>query len=178
MQFCGSLMDKAFQEDPHSLRIFSPDGLVSNKLNAVFDHTGRNFQWDEFSNAQGGRVIEILSEHCCQGFMQGYTLTGCVALFPSYESFLGIIHTMVVQYAKFGKMAQEVSWRRPLGWMNYLETSTWTQQEYNGFSHRIHPSSAQSSTPNPPAPASTSHPTQTASSRPQRTVCAPKTTST
>lgn len=104
MQLCGSLMDEAFQANPHSLRIFSPDELVSNKLSAVFDHTGRNFQWDEFSNARGGRVIEILSEHCCQGFMQGYTLTGRVALFPSYESFLGIIHTMMVQYAKFGKM--------------------------------------------------------------------------
>ncbi|OCL04496.1 D-xylulose 5-phosphate/D-fructose 6-phosphate phosphoketolase [Glonium stellatum] len=136
MQSCGSLMDKAFQENPHSLRIFSPDELVSNKLNAVFDHTGRNFQWDEFSNAQGGRVIEILSEHCCQGFMQGYTLTGRVALFPSYESFLGIVHTMMVQYAKFGKMAQEVSWRRPIGSINYLETSTWTRQEHNGFSHQ------------------------------------------
>jgi xylulose-5-phosphate/fructose-6-phosphate phosphoketolase len=104
MQLCGSLMDQALQKNPHSLRIFSPDELESNKLSAVFDHTTRNFQWDEFANARGGRVIEILSEHCCQGFMQGYTLTGRTALFPSYESFLGIIHTMMVQYAKFGKI--------------------------------------------------------------------------
>ncbi|KAF2191538.1 D-xylulose 5-phosphate/D-fructose 6-phosphate phosphoketolase, partial [Zopfia rhizophila CBS 207.26] len=136
MQSCGSLMDKALQENPHTLRIFSPDELESNKLSAVFEHTGRNFQWDEFANARGGRVIEILSEHCCQGFMQGYTLTGRVALFPSYESFLGIIHTMMVQYAKFGKMAHETSWRRPIGSLNYIETSTWTRQEHNGFSHQ------------------------------------------
>jgi xylulose-5-phosphate/fructose-6-phosphate phosphoketolase len=109
MKQCGELMDKAFQANPHTLRIFSPDELESNKLNAVFHNTGRNFQWDQFSNAQGGRVIEILSEHCCQGWMQGYTLTGRTALFPSYESFLGIIHTMMVQYGKFGKMVSHPS---------------------------------------------------------------------
>jgi xylulose-5-phosphate/fructose-6-phosphate phosphoketolase len=104
MQRCGELMDQAFQVNPHSLRIFSPDELESNKLSAVFKNTSRNFQWDQYSNAQGGRVIEILSEHTCQGFLQGYVLTGRVGLFPSYESFLGIVHTMMVQYAKFGKM--------------------------------------------------------------------------
>ncbi|KAF2278006.1 D-xylulose 5-phosphate/D-fructose 6-phosphate phosphoketolase [Westerdykella ornata] len=136
MQRCGELMDRAFQANPRTLRIFSPDELVSNKLNAVFNNTGRNFQWDQYSNAQGGRVIEILSEHTCQGFLQGYVLTGRVGLFPSYESFLGIVHTMMVQYAKFGKMAQETSWRRPVGSLNYIETSTWTRQEHNGFSHQ------------------------------------------
>lgn len=104
MKVCGEMLDQTFVDNPHSIRVFSPDELVSNKLDAVFKHTGRNFQWDEFSNAQGGRVIEILSEHTCQGFMQGYTLTGRTALFPSYESFLGIIHTMMVQYSKFNKM--------------------------------------------------------------------------
>lgn len=68
--------------------------------------------------------------------MQGYTLTGRVGLFPSYEAFLGIIHTMMVQYAEFGKMASEASWRKPIGSINYLETSTWTRQEHNGFSHQ------------------------------------------
>lgn len=105
MQTIGELLDQTLVDNPHSMRIFSPDELVSNKLDAVFRHTGRNFQWDEFSNARGGRVIEILSEHTCQGFLQGYTLTGRTGLFPSYESFLGIIHTMMVQYSKFNKMA-------------------------------------------------------------------------
>jgi xylulose-5-phosphate/fructose-6-phosphate phosphoketolase len=77
---------------------------VSNKLDAVLDDSGRNFQWDIASRGKGGRVIEILSEHTCQGMLQGYTLTGRTGLFPSYEAFLGIIHTMMVQYSKFSKM--------------------------------------------------------------------------
>jgi len=136
MMVCGKLLDKTLQENPNTVRIFSPDELASNKLDAVFDHTGRNFQWDQFSRASGGRVTEVLSEHNCQGWMQGYTLTGRVGLFPSYESFLGIVHTMMVQYAKFSKMAQEVKWRKPIGSLNYIETSTWTRQEHNGFSHQ------------------------------------------
>lgn len=108
MNATGKFIDEVFVANPHSVRIFSPDELESNKLDAVLDHTGRNFQWDEFANARGGRVIEVLSEHMCQGFMQGYTLTGRVGIFPSYESFLGIIITMMVQYAKFIKMVGAV----------------------------------------------------------------------
>ena len=94
-----------FLRNPKSFRIFSPDELVSNKLDAVLEDSSRNFQWDDTSRAKGGRVIEILSEHTCQGMLQGYTLTGRTGLFPSYEAFLGIIHTMMVQYSKFAKMA-------------------------------------------------------------------------
>lgn len=122
--------------NPHTFRIFSPDELESNKLSATLRHSGRNMQWDVASRANGGRVIEILSEHTCQGMMQGYTLTGRTALFPSYEAFLGIVHTMMVQYSKFVKMAQETNWRQPIGSLNYLETSTWARQEHNGFSHQ------------------------------------------
>ena len=136
MQTIGSFLDKVFQANPKRIRLFSPDELESNKLAAVLDNTGRNFQWDEYSRAQGGRVIEILSEHCCQGFLQGYTLTGRVGIFPSYESFLGIIHTMMVQYSKFVKIAREVKWRGDLSSINYIETSTWARQEHNGFSHQ------------------------------------------
>ena len=132
MSTIGELLDQTLVDNPHSMRLFSPDELVSNKLDAVFRHTGRNFQWDEFSNARGGRVIEILSEHTCQGFLQGYTLTGRTGLFPSYESFLGIVHTMMVQYSKFNKMAHETTWRKDISSINYLETSTWTRQEHNG----------------------------------------------
>ena len=109
MSTIGELLDQVLVDNPHSIRIFSPDELVSNKLDAVFRHTGRDFQWDEFSNARGGRVIEILSEHTCQGFLQGYTMTGGTGLFPSYESFLGIVHTMMVQYSKFNKMVRSHS---------------------------------------------------------------------
>lgn len=106
MKATGKLIDDVFVRNPHTVRLFCPDELESNKLDATFAHTGRNFQWDEFSNAKGGRVIEVLSEHLCQGFMQGYTLTGRTGVFPSYESFLGIIHTMMVQYSKFTKMVR------------------------------------------------------------------------
>lgn len=136
MQRVGALLEKVVQENPKSFRIFSPDEFESNKLGKVFDSTNRNFQWDEFSNARGGRVVETLSEHQCQGFMQGYTLTGRTALFPSYEAFLGIVHTMMVQYSKFNKMARETGWRSDIPSINYLETSTWTRQEHNGFSHQ------------------------------------------
>ncbi|EWG44569.1 hypothetical protein FVEG_15677 [Fusarium verticillioides 7600] len=136
MKQTGDFLNQVIKENPKSFRIFSPDELESNKLSAVFENTGRNFQWDEFSRAQGGRVIEILSEHCCQGWMQGYTLTGRTALFPSYESFLGIIHTMMVQYSKFNKIARETNWRGDLSSINYIETSTWARQEHNGFSHQ------------------------------------------
>ena len=84
------------RRNPHTARLWSPDELTSNKLNAILDVTSRNFQWDPETRAKGGRVIEILSEHTCQGMMQGYTLTGRTGLFPSYESFLGIVHTMMV----------------------------------------------------------------------------------
>lgn len=136
MQHVGALLEKVVQDNPKTFRIFSPDEFESNKLSKVFDSTNRNFQWDQFSNARGGRVIETLSEHQCQGFLQGYTLTGRTGLFPSYESFLGIVHTMMVQYSKFNKMARETGWRADIPSINYLETSTWTRQEHNGFSHQ------------------------------------------
>jgi xylulose-5-phosphate/fructose-6-phosphate phosphoketolase len=78
--------------NPHRFRIFSPDELVSNKLDAVLDESSRNFQWDCESRSKGGRIIEILSEHTCQGMLQGYTLTGRTGLFPSYEAFLGAFY--------------------------------------------------------------------------------------
>lgn len=136
MQAAGEFLDRVFRENGRAIRLFSPDELESNKLDAVLRHTGRNFQWDEWSRARGGRVVEVLSEHACQGFLQGYTLTGRTGVFPSYESFLGIVHTMMVQYAKFVKIAREVPWRGDLPSVNYIETSTWARQEHNGFSHQ------------------------------------------
>lgn len=136
MATVGQFLGQVSKENPSSFRLFSPDELESNKLSAILENGGRNFQWDQYSRAQGGRVIEILSEHCCQGFMQGYTLTGRTALFPSYESFLGIIHTMMTQYSKFNKVARQVKWRGQLSSLNYIETSTWARQEHNGFSHQ------------------------------------------
>jgi len=129
------LIRMAFR-NKYTFRIFSPDELYSNKLDGSLKVTNRNFQWDPASRARGGRVIEILSEHTCQGMLQGYTLTGRTGLFPSYEAFLGIVQTMMVQYAKYVKLGRNVSWYRPKGSLNYLVTSTWTRQEHNGFSHQ------------------------------------------
>ncbi|KAI0925731.1 hypothetical protein AcW1_008089 [Taiwanofungus camphoratus] len=136
MKVVGEFLYHVVEQNPHTFRIFSPDELVSNKLDAVLRHSGRNMQWDVASRASGGRVVEILSEHTCQGMLQGYTLTGRTGLFPSYEAFLGIVHTMMVQYSKFVKMAHETAWRQPVGSLNYVETSTWARQEHNGFSHQ------------------------------------------
>ncbi|KAI5888596.1 D-xylulose 5-phosphate/D-fructose 6-phosphate phosphoketolase [Schizophyllum commune H4-8] len=136
MKVVGEYLREVMEENPKSFRMFSPDELVSNKLNAVLQNTGRNFQWDVASRARGGRVIEILSEHTCQAMLQGYTLTGRTGVFPSYEAFLGIVHTMMVQYSKFTKLAVETEYRQPCGSLNYIETSTWARQEHNGFSHQ------------------------------------------
>ncbi|KAI0035422.1 XFP N-terminal domain-containing protein [Vararia minispora EC-137] len=136
MKAVGEFLHDVVERNPETFRMFSPDELVSNKLDAVLRDSGRNMQWDIASRAQGGRVIEILSEHTCQAMLQGYTLTGRTGLFPSYEAFLGIVATMMVQYSKFIKMGKETKWRQPVGSLNYIETSTWTRQEHNGFSHQ------------------------------------------
>ncbi|KAI6025181.1 XFP N-terminal domain-containing protein [Pisolithus microcarpus] len=124
MKTVGEFLKQVITDNPTRFRIFSPDELESNKLGAVLEVTGRDMQWD------------ILSEHTCQGMLQGYTLTGRTGLFPSYEAFLGIVHTMMVQYSKFAKMAFETKWRQDVGSINYIETSTWARQEHNGFSHQ------------------------------------------
>ncbi|KXN85817.1 putative phosphoketolase [Leucoagaricus sp. SymC.cos] len=111
MKRVGKFLGEAIASNSKTLRIFSPDGLVSNKLDAVLERTSRNFQWDTFS-------------------------TGRTGLFPSYKASLGIIHTVMVQYSKFMKLAQETQRRQPCGSLNYIETSNWTRQEHNGFSHQ------------------------------------------
>jgi xylulose-5-phosphate/fructose-6-phosphate phosphoketolase len=136
MKAIGGYLADVVRKNPNSFRIFSPDEFESNKLDAVFDATMRAFEWDPETAKPGGRVIEILSEHTLQGFLQGYVLTGRHGLFPSYEAFLGIITTMVEQYAKFRKVAHEVDWRVPVASLNYIMTSTLWRQEHNGFSHQ------------------------------------------
>jgi xylulose-5-phosphate/fructose-6-phosphate phosphoketolase len=132
----GSYLSEIIQRNPTQFRIFSPDELSSNKLDGVLEVTTRNFQWKEETANKGGRVLEMLSEHTCQGWMQGYSLTGRYALLPSYETFLGIITTMMIQYAKFLKLARQTGWRRQTPSINYLETSTLWRQEHNGYSHQ------------------------------------------
>lgn len=143
MQASGKLLADAIFKNKHSFRVFSPDELESNKLDTVFDVEKighRNFQSDPSTMLkepnEGGRIIEILSEHTLQGFAQGYSLTGRTSLFPSYESFLGIVTTMIEQYAKFIKNGTETNFRVKTPSINYIETSTLWRQEHNGFSHQ------------------------------------------
>jgi len=136
MKAIGTYLVDVIKRNPKTFRIFSPDELASNKLDGVFEVTDRDFQWDPLTAHNGGRVTEMLSEHTLQGWMQGYTLTGRHGLFPSYEAFLGIVATMMVQYSKFLRMGLETSWRSDVAALTYIETSTWTRQEHNGYSHQ------------------------------------------
>ncbi|BEJ06802.1 hypothetical protein CcaverHIS641_0400710 [Cutaneotrichosporon cavernicola] len=136
MKAIGAYVKKIVELNPKSFRIFSPDEITSNKLDACLEITHRDFQWDPETAHDGGRVTEMLSEHTLQGFLQGYTLTGRHGMFPSYEAFLGIVATMIDQYAKYIKMAEETPWRRPVAGLLYIMTSTLWRQEHNGYSHQ------------------------------------------
>jgi xylulose-5-phosphate/fructose-6-phosphate phosphoketolase len=125
---------------PRNFRVFGPDETVSNKLEAVFEVTNR--QWDaaveandEFLAPDGG-VLEMLSEHQCQGWLEGYLLTGRHGLFNSYEAFVHIVDSMFNQHAKWLKLTLEIPWRRKLASLNYLLTSTVWRQDHNGFTHQ------------------------------------------
>src|SRR5882757_4469674 len=127
-------------EDTRDFRIVCPDELASNKLDEVLTVTGRAFtrKIDGYAEnmAPDGRVLEVLSEHLCQGVLEGYLLTGRHGLFPCYEAFASIVDSMVNQYAKFLKMSGEVPWRTPVASLNYLLTSEGWRQEHNGYSHQ------------------------------------------
>ncbi len=127
-------------ESSRNFRLFGPDETASNRLQAVFEATDRVWEepiypYDE-SLAPQGRVMEILSEHNCQGWLEGYLLTGRHGLFSCYEAFIHIVDSMVNQHAKWLKSARETEWRRPIASLNYLLTSHVWRQDHNGFSHQ------------------------------------------
>jgi xylulose-5-phosphate/fructose-6-phosphate phosphoketolase len=130
-------------EDEANFRIMCPDEVASNRLGAVFEATKHAWAWpinDVMSpdHAPDGRVMEVLSEHNCQGWLQGYVLTGRHGVFPCYEAFIPIIDGMVNQYSKFLKMSKdEAPWREPVGGLNYLLTSVGWRQDHNGYSHQM-----------------------------------------
>jgi len=126
--------------DNQNFRVISPDENNSNRLNAVLDETPRawnaiTFDYDDHL-ARRGHVMEILSEHTCQGWLEGYLLTGRHGLMSCYEAFIHIVDSMVNQHAKWLKSSAEVPWRRPISSLNYLLTSHVWRQDHNGFSHQ------------------------------------------
>ena len=130
----------AANESARNFRLFGPDETASNRLQAVFGATGRTWEENIFDYddhlSPSGRVMEILSEHTCQGWLEGYLLTGRHGLFSCYEAFIHIVDSMVNQHAKWLKSAREVPWRRPIASLNYLLTSHVWRQDHNGFSHQ------------------------------------------
>ncbi len=121
-------------------RLMGPDETASNRLSAVFEATDRAWEARRLDTdehlAPDGRVMEVLSEHLCQGWLEGYLLTGRHGLFNCYEAFIHIIDAMFNQHAKWLKMTREIPWRRPLASLNYLLSSHVWRQDHNGFSHQ------------------------------------------
>jgi xylulose-5-phosphate/fructose-6-phosphate phosphoketolase len=123
-----------------NFRVFGPDETASNRLEALFEVTGRTWLADESPDDQqlspDGRVMEILSEHTCQGWLEGYLLTGRHGFFSCYEAFVHIVDSMFNQHAKWLKVTRQIPWRRPIASLNYLLTSHVWRQDHNGFSHQ------------------------------------------
>lgn len=126
--------------DAANFRVMGPDEVASNRLADLFEVTGRT--WLEATIPEDdhlspdGRVMEILSEHTCQGWLEGYLLTGRHGLFTSYEAFIHIVDSMFNQHAKWLKVSRHIQWRRPIASLNYLLSSHVWRQDHNGFSHQ------------------------------------------
>jgi xylulose-5-phosphate/fructose-6-phosphate phosphoketolase len=136
----GTLIRDVMKHNPQNFRIMSPDETASNRWDAVFDATDRCFLGAvapiDDHVAPDGRVMEMLSEHQCQGWLEGYLLTGRHGWFSCYEAFIHIIDSMFNQHAKWLKTTNHIPWRRPISSLNYLLTSHVWRQDHNGFSHQ------------------------------------------
>jgi xylulose-5-phosphate/fructose-6-phosphate phosphoketolase len=136
----GAFLRDVIRLNPDRFRLFGPDETASNRLAAVFEVSDR--AWDAVTLptdehlAPGGRVLEVLSEHQCQGWLEGYLLTGRHGLFNCYEAFIHIVDSMFNQHAKWLKTTRAIPWRRPLASLNYLLSSHVWRQDHNGFSHQ------------------------------------------
>jgi xylulose-5-phosphate/fructose-6-phosphate phosphoketolase len=130
----------AANEDRRNFRIFGPDETVSNRLDALFETTNRQWEAETVAHdewlAPEGRVLEMLSEHQCQGWLEGYLLTGRHGLFNTYEAFAHIVDSMFNQHAKWLKVTRTLAWRRPIASFNYLLSSHVWRQDNNGFTHQ------------------------------------------
>jgi xylulose-5-phosphate/fructose-6-phosphate phosphoketolase len=136
----GEMLRDVVRANPDNFRIMGPDETVSNRLGAVLDATDRTWMAETHEGddhlAPDGRVMEVLSEHLCQGWLEGYLLTGRHGLFNCYEAFIHIVDSMFNQHAKWLKVTRGIPWRRPIASLNYLLTSHVWRQDHNGFSHQ------------------------------------------
>jgi xylulose-5-phosphate/fructose-6-phosphate phosphoketolase len=136
----GAFVRDVIAKNPASFRLMGPDETASNRLSAVFEVTNRVWQAELLEGddhlAPEGRVMEVLSEHLCQGWLEGYLLSGRHGLFNCYEAFIHIIDSMFNQHAKWLKLTREIPWRAPLASLNYLLSSHVWRQDHNGFSHQ------------------------------------------
>lgn len=138
----GTWLRDVIAANPEDFRIFGPDETASNRLDAVFEVTDKQWNaalWpidDDNHLARAGRVVEMLSEHQCQGWLEGYLLTGRHGVFNSYEAFVHIVDSMFNQHAKWLKTAKGIPWRRPISSLNYLLSSHVWRQDHNGLSHQ------------------------------------------
>lgn len=136
----GQFIRDVIRMNPDNFRLFGPDETSSNRLNAVFEVTGRIFteplQPNDVAVSKDGRVMEVLSENMCEGWLEGYLLTGRHGLFSSYEAFIHIVDSMFNQHAKWLKTSRNIPWRKPIASLNYLLTSHVWRQDHNGFSHQ------------------------------------------
>jgi xylulose-5-phosphate/fructose-6-phosphate phosphoketolase len=136
----GTFVRDVMRLNPTTFRIFSPDETASNRWGAVFEVTDRcsmaEIEADDDHVAPDGRVMEMLSEHQCQGWLEGYLLTGRHGLFSCYEAFIHIVDSMFNQHAKWLKTTRDIPWRMPIPSLNYLLTSHVWRQDHNGFSHQ------------------------------------------
>jgi xylulose-5-phosphate/fructose-6-phosphate phosphoketolase len=136
----GGFLRDVVRANPETFRIFGPDETESNRLGAVLEATDRQWEAAILPTDEGlapeGRVIEILSEHMCQGWLEGYLLTGRHGLFNCYEAFIHIVDAMFNQHAKWLKVTRGIPWRRPIASLNYLLSSHVWRQDHNGFSHQ------------------------------------------
>ncbi|HZO62128.1 MAG TPA: phosphoketolase family protein [Gaiellaceae bacterium] len=136
----GGFLRDVIARNPETFRLFGPDETASNRLDAVYGATDKVWEAEILPTdehlAPEGRVMEVLSEHLCQGWLEGYLLTGRHGLFNCYEAFIHIVDSMFNQHAKWLKVTRELAWRRPLPSLNYLLSSHVWRQDHNGFSHQ------------------------------------------
>jgi xylulose-5-phosphate/fructose-6-phosphate phosphoketolase len=140
MRALGSFLRDVVSENRNNFRIFGPDETESNRLGDVFQVTSRAWSAKTLATDEGlapdGRVMEILSEHLCEGWLEGYLLTGRHGVFNCYEGFIHIVDSMFTQHAKWLKVSRGIPWRRPVASLNYLLSSHVWRQDHNGFSHQ------------------------------------------